>query len=56
MGNVTPHKQLQLILGEIDAGNDAPELKTQLRKLLPILKSSGKISAAQAESIKSHFL
>lgn len=54
--NVTPHKQLQLIMGEIEAGNDAPQLKTQLRKLLPILTSGGKISKEQADSIRSHFL
>src|SRR6185312_5267717 len=56
MANVTPHKQLQLIMGEIDAGNDDPKMKTQLRKLLPILKSAGKLSATQVESIKEHFL
>lgn len=54
--NVTPHKQLQLIMGEIEAGNDAPQLKTQLRKLLPILTSGGKISKEQADNIREHFL
>jgi len=54
--NVTPTKQLSLILGEIEAGNDAPELKTQLRKLLPALKRSKVLTAEQVSDISKHYL
>lgn len=54
--NVTPTKQLSLILGEIEAGNDAPELKTQLRKLLPALKRSKVLTLEQVSDISKHYL
>lgn len=53
--NVTPTKQLQLIMGEMSAGNDAPELKKQLKKLLPILVKGGNISKEQASNIREHY-
>ncbi len=53
--NVTPTKQLQLIMGEMSAGNDAPELKKQLKKLLPILVKGGNISKEQATNIREHY-
>jgi hypothetical protein len=54
--NVAPTQQLQLILGEMEAGNDASELKTQLRKLLPQLKRSKVLSAEQVSDISKHYL
>lgn len=54
--NVSPTQQLSLILGEIEAGNDAPELKAQLRKLLPQLKRSKVLSAEQVADISKHYL
>jgi hypothetical protein len=54
--NVSPTQQLQLILGEIDAGNDSSDLKTQLRKLLPQLKRSKVLSAEQVSDISKHYL
>lgn len=54
--NVSPSQQLHLILGEMEAGNDSAELKTQLRKLLPSLKRSKSISAEVAADISKHYL
>ncbi len=54
--NVPPTKKLQLILGEIEAGNDSADLKAQLRKLLPALKRGGSLSAEQCADISTHYL
>lgn len=54
--NVTPTQQLSLILGEIEAGNDSEELKSQLRKLLPSLKRGKCLTADQASDISKHYL
>lgn len=53
--NVSPTQQLQLILGEMEAGNDASELKGQLRKLLPQLKRSKVLTAGQVADISQHY-
>lgn len=54
--NVSPTQQLQLILGEMEAGNDSTELKSQLRKLLPQLKRSKVLTAEQVSDISKHYL
>lgn len=54
--NVSPTKQLTLILGEMEAGNDSEQLKSQLRKLLPSLKRGKCITAEQCADISKHYL
>lgn len=54
--NVSPTQKLSLILGEIEAGNDSQDLKSQLKKLLPALKRGKCITAEQASDISKHYL
>lgn len=54
--NVAPSEQLSLILGEIDAGNDSPDLKRQLKKLMPSLVKSKTITRDQMQDISHHYL
>lgn len=54
--NMPPEKQLQLILGECEAGNDSPALKSQLKKLLPYMKRMKMITAGHVEDITKHYL
>lgn len=54
--NVSPSEQLKLAMGEIEAGNDSPALKQQIKKLLPILRRSNLITAGQVQDISKHYL
>lgn len=54
--NMPPEKQLQLILGEMEAGNDSPDMKTQLKKLLPYMQKMKMITAGHVSDIRSHYL
>lgn len=54
--NVDPLEQVQIVMGEIDAGNDAPALKTQLRKLTTYLHQIGELDAEHIASIRSEYL
>jgi hypothetical protein len=54
--NMPPEKQLQLILGEMEAGNDSPAIKSQLKKLLPYMKRMKMITAGHIEDITKHYL
>jgi len=54
--NVSPSEQLKLALGELEAGNDSPALKTQVRKLLPLLQRSNLLTAGHVADIKKHYL
>lgn len=54
--NVSPEKQLSLILGEMEAGNDSKELKSQLKKILPYMKQNKILTAGHIADIKEHYL
>jgi hypothetical protein len=54
--NVPPEKQLKLILGEMEAGNDSPVLKRDLKKILPQLKRMKLITPQHVEEIKKAYL
>jgi hypothetical protein len=54
--NMPPEEQLQLILGEMTAGNDSALLKGQLRKLLPYMVRMKMITAGHMADIKQHYL
>jgi hypothetical protein len=54
--NTTPEEQLKIVMGEIDAGNDNPTLKTQLRKLMGALKRAGALDDHHISEITRHYL
>lgn len=54
--NVDPLQELHIAMGEINAGNDAPGLRAQIRRLLTQLERSKKLSNAQISSIRTHYL
>lgn len=54
--NVSPSEQLKLAMGEMEAGNDSPALKAQIKRLLPILRRSNLITAGQVSDISQHYL
>ena len=54
--NVPPEQQLSLIMGEMQAGNDSPMLKKQLKKLLPNLKRMGIITPQHVADIQTRYL
>jgi hypothetical protein len=54
--NVGPREKLEIILGEIDAGNDNPALKSQLKKLLNEMIKRNMITAQHKDHITKEYL
>lgn len=54
--NLPPEKQMQVVMGEMDAGNDAPELKAELKALLSKLKRMKMLDATHVADITTHYL
>ena len=54
--NMPPGEQLKVLVGEIDAGNDSPDIKRQLRVVVTGLKRMKQLSAEQAADITQHYL
>jgi hypothetical protein len=54
--NMPPHEQLKVLMGEIEAGNDSPDLKQQLRSTVTTMKRMKQLSAEQANEIREHYL
>lgn len=54
--NMPPEEQLQLILGEMSAGNDSDVLKGQLKKLLPYMCRMKMITPQHKAEITAHYL
>lgn len=48
--------RMMVILGEMQAGNDNPELKTELAKLLKLLSTTKAVSRSEAQLIRRTFL
>jgi hypothetical protein len=57
--NVNPLSELQIAMGEIDAGNDNPKIRTQIRRLLPQIPvgtGRGEMTKADISSIRQLYL
>lgn len=54
--NVNPLAELHIAMGEINAGNNSPALKAQIRRLLEELAQTKKLSGDQISSIRTHYL
>lgn len=54
--NVTPEKQLQIILGEKDAGNNNPILTTQLKKVLGYMTKNKILRKEQISRLRKEYI
>lgn len=54
--NVAPDEKLEIIMGEIDAGNDSKALKQQLRSLIHQMVKGGLITTQHKQSIEKEYL
>lgn len=55
LANVNPKQQIMDILGEMEAGNDNPKLKTQLHQVADALYRRGQITPALYQECKQHW-